>query len=115
MKKNQMILLCGAAAASAAVNGIFGTGGGMVLVPLLGLLHISKEQVFPVCVSIILPICAVSLLVGGSFPLAEASPYLPGAVIGGLLAGRFGEKIPAKWLHRGLGVLILFGGIRYLW
>jgi len=32
----------------------------------------------------------------------------------GLLAGKYGERIPAHWLHRGLGVLILWGGIRYL-
>lgn len=115
MQKRNTILLCAAAAISAAVNGIFGTGGGMVLVPLLGLLRTPKEQVFPVCVSIVLPFCLVSLLMGGVFPMADAFVYLPGAVAGGLLAGKFGDKIPAKWLHRGLGALILIGGIRYLW
>ena len=24
------------------------------------------------------------------------------------------SQIPAKWLHRGLGIFILWGGIRYL-
>ena len=115
MKNRHRIGLVLAAAASAAVNGIFGTGGGMVLVPLLGLLKLPREQVFPTCVSIVLPFCIISLLVGGSLPLADAAGYLPGAVMGGLLAGRFGDQIPAKWLHRGLGALILFGGVRYLW
>jgi Na+/H+ antiporter NhaC len=35
-------------------------------------------------------------------------------LIGVLLAGIIGKKIPVLWLHRILGVLILWGGIRYL-
>ena len=38
-----------------------------------------------------------------------------GSALGGSLAGLWGKKIPTRWLHRGLGVLILWGGIRYLW
>ena len=41
--------------------------------------------------------------------------WLIGSTIGGILAGQFGKHIPVKWLHRGLGILILWGGIRYLW
>jgi len=41
-------------------------------------------------------------------------PYLFGSAAGGFLAGMYGKKIPTKWLHRGLGVLILWGGFRYL-
>ncbi len=99
-----------------AVNGLFGAGGGMVLVPLLTLTGLAEEEVFPSSVTIILPICLVSLFIGsgGTLPWTEALPYLLGALGGGIAAGLTGNKIPVKWLHRGLGLLILWGGVRYL-
>lgn len=110
------ILLAGFCAG--AVNGLFGAGGGMVLVPLLTLLSdMSDEEIFPASISIILPICIVSLTytaVTGTVDFAAALPYLIGSAAGGVLAGVLGKKIPVKWLHRGLGILILWGGIRYL-
>lgn len=108
---------CGALAG--AVNGLLGAGGGMVLVPLLQKSgSLEENQIFPSSVAIILPICLVSLCVTamrGALPWTEALPYLLGSVPGGLLAGIFGRKIQVKWLHRFLGIILLWGGIRYLW
>ena len=107
-----------AGACAGAVNGLFGAGGGMVLVPLLGkLTDLEEDSVFPASVSIILPICVVSLLFTtrlGDIPWHTAIPYLAGSTAGGILAGLLGKKIPTLWLHRALGILILWGGIRYL-
>ena len=107
-----------AGAAAGAVNGLFGAGGGMVLVPLLTIVtDIDDEQVFPASVSIILPLCVVSLTVSGWYtglPFESGWPYLLGSIGGGILAGITGSKIPVVWLHRILGVLILWGGVRYL-
>lgn len=107
-----------AGALAGSVNGLFGAGGGMVLVPLLTRFSgLKEESVFPASVSIILPICLVSLGISsfnGELPVMEALPWLLGSSAGGIFAGIFGRKIPVKWLHRGLGILILWGGIRYL-
>ena len=108
-----------AGAGAGAVNGLFGAGGGMILVPLLGLLtDMADADIFPNSISIILPICLVSLTVTaltGSVAWKEAVPYLIGSALGGTAAGLWGKKIPTVWLHRGLGILIIWGGIRYLW
>lgn len=116
---NGKMKLCIAAAAAGAVNGLFGAGGGMVLVPLLTVLtDLDEDSVFPASVLTILPICIVSLcvtLLHTALPLKAALPYLLGGLIGGSLAGIWDNKIPVKWLHRILGVLILWGGVRYLW
>ena len=104
--------------AAGAVNGLFGAGGGMVLVPLLTLLtDLKEDRVFPASICIILPICMVSLLVtlrATGLDLPAALPYLIGSAVGGVAAGCFGKKIPVTWLHRILGALILWGGIHYL-
>ena len=107
-----------AGATAGIVNGLFGAGGGMVLVPLLtALSDLEDRAVFPASISIILPMCFVTLgisAMGMALPWREALPYLLGSATGGVLAGFFGKKIPTVWLHRGLGILILWGGIRYL-
>ena len=90
----------------------------MVLIPMLGMTAaLREEELFPSCLCIILPLCLVSLAactLQGNLTLSPALPYLPGSAIGGILAGFFGRKIPVKWLHRILGALILWGGVRYL-
>ena len=104
--------------AAGAVNGLFGGGGGMVLIPLLSLFMKSRDHdLFHSSVAVILPICIISLIgsaMTGSIPWLDALPWLPGSAIGGYIAAKTGKKIPAVWLHRGLGILILYGGIRYL-
>lgn len=104
--------------AAGTVAGLFGAGGGMVLVPLLTLLTDTEEEaLFATSLSIMLPICIVSLAataMTAPLPWRDALPYLMGGTAGGVLAGCLGQKIPVVWLHRALGVLILWGGIRCL-
>lgn len=110
------ITLAGFCAGS--VNGLFGAAGGMVLVPLLSLLtDLDDTEIFPASISIILPVCLVSLTVTaitGTVDLFGSLPYLLGSAAGGILAGKYSAKIPVLWLHRGLGIMILWGGYRYL-
>ena len=110
-------LLCGSAAGM--INGLLGAGGGMVLIPLLSALVKPREDtLFPSSVCIMLPICLISLWMTrihtGSLPWQAAWPYLIGSTAGGILAGTFAKKIPTLLLHKGLGLLIIWGGVRYL-
>ena len=69
-------------ALAGAVNGLFGGGGGMVLVPLLsGWCGMEGKRSFATCVAVILPLSAVSAavyLLRQGFELAAALPYLLG-------------------------------------
>ena len=105
-----------AGACAGLVAGLFGAGGGLVLVPLLTLLtNLKDTEIFPASISIILPICLTSLArTPDAVIWQQALPYLLGSALGGLAAGKWGKKIPVLWLHRGLGILILWGGWRYL-
>ena len=99
-----------------AVNGLFGAGGGMVLLPLLvGWIHLPTRRAMATSVAAILPICIVSLIGywrGGSVDIVAALPYLIGGAIGGFLSGKWFRKASAVWLRRGFGALILYSGIR---
>lgn len=120
MDHNKRTLLGCAVAGLAAgtVNGIFGAAGGMILIPALQLLaRVPERSLFPMSVSVMLPVCVLSLLLSvplSRLPWADAWPYLAGSLAGGCLAGVFGKHIPLIWLHRILGIMILWGGIRYL-
>ena len=118
MKKriNRRIMLAGFLAG--AVNGLLGAGGGMLLVPLLSRSKaVGGEEIFPLSVSIILPVCLISLAFSKGWEkltFLQGLPYLLGSAAGGVAAGILGKKIPTLWLHRFLGAVILLGGIRYL-
>ena len=117
--RNIPIWRCALAGLAAGfVNGFFGAGGGMVLVPLLiWLAGLPDKLAFSSAISIILPLCIVSLLVYARqdmLPLRDALPYLLGGAGGGVLAGLWFQKVPARWLHIALGALILLGGVRLL-
>ena len=97
---------------------MFGAGGGMVLAPLLGeRAGISEQERFPTSIAIMAPICVLSLLLSAKWQLSlgQIIPYMIGSALGGIAAGLWGKYIPTLWLHRFLGLLILWGGIRYLW
>lgn len=100
-------------------NGLFGSGGGLFLVPLLaGWTRLPRRKAFAVSVGVILPLSAVSAAVywfRGGLDLSGAWPYLLGGFAGGLVSGKIFKKVPVVWLRRGFGLLIVYGGLRALW
>jgi len=117
MRKQYRLILSGAAAG--LVCGVFGAGGGMVLIPML--IHVcgmESRTAFASALSIMLPISLVSLAVcgfTGGLPFHDSLPYLLGGSIGGLLAGLLYKRIPTRFLHRAMGLFILWGGLRLIW
>ena len=100
------------------VTGLMGAGGGLVLVPLLSISGQCRgRELFSTSLCIMLPI-SLCILASQHFraglPWAAAFPYLIAGCVGGILAAHFGARIPVAWLHRGLGIMILWGGIKYL-
>lgn len=99
-----------------AANGFFGAGGGLFLVPLfVGWVGLEQRKAFATSVAVVLPLCVAALVSyarKGGVDLAVALPYLAGGLVGGLLAGRVFDQVPVTWLHRGFGVLMLYGGVR---
>lgn len=101
-----------------AVTGIFGSGGGLIVIPLLGILCKSEApDVFSASLTITLPLCVVVLLYSSLWmpiPYTQSFPYLIGGITGGICAAHFRQYIPTILLHRVFGILLLWGGIRFL-
>ena len=118
MRKSKFWGAAAAGGLAGLVNGIFGGAGGMVLIPALGSwTDAEQDALFPLSVSVMLPVCVLSLWLSSRttpLPWPEAMPYLLGSVAGGILVGLFGKRIPTLWLHRIFGAMLLWGGIRYL-
>ena len=100
------------------INGLFGGGGGMAVVPLLkGWCGLEEKRAFATCVAVILPFCVLSagvFFLRGHVDLAQALPYLLGGLMGGLAGGRWMDRVQAVWLRRIFAAFLLYGGARYL-
>ena len=107
-----------AGGAAGLVNGFFGGGGGMILVPLLaGKCGLDQQKAFATSIAVIAPLCALSAGIywlRGDLDPAAALPYLAGGLIGGLVGGKVFQKLSMKWLRRAFALLILYGGIKAL-
>ena len=105
-------------AAAGLINGLFGGGGGTVLVPLLtAWCKVGQKRAMASCVAVILPFCALSAviyLLRAGVHLLAALPYLLGGLAGGLIGGRLFRRVPGPWLRRLFGAFLVYGGVRYL-
>lgn len=112
-RKNQIAGIAGGLA-----SGLFGGGGGMILLPLLVKWRkLEDRKAFATCVAVILPMCCVSAAVylwQGRPEPARLWPYLAGGVVGGVIGGMSFEKVPVRILKVIFGLFLLYGGVRYL-
>lgn len=114
MKDSYPYIIAGSCAG--IVTGILGTGGGLILVPLLSILcRLPDSVLFPCSLAIMFPICITTLIAAKAVVTPDVFlPYLLGGVAGGFLAAALRNRIPTLWLHRVFGIFILWGGIRFL-
>ncbi len=114
MKQNWKFAVTGALGGLA--NGLFGSGGGLFLVPLLTRWgKLEQRKAFATSVSVILPLSLVSALIywmKGALELSAAWPYLVGGALGGVLSGLVFQKVSLTLLRRVFGIFILYGGVR---
>ena len=120
MTKKQKILAVVFGCVIGFINGFFGGGGGMVLVPCLAILFCFKQKVsHATAIAAILPTSIISVIVyflGG----AEGLKFTPtltisiGVFIGGILGALALKKIDNKLLVKGFSLVMLIAGIKLL-
>ncbi|MDD6236949.1 MAG: sulfite exporter TauE/SafE family protein [Clostridiales bacterium] len=112
-KKKWYFVLLGLAAG--ILNGLFGAGGGVAVVPMLEKADIEPKKAHATSISIILPLSILSgifYLTSGHISFETAFPYLPLGVVGALLGGWLLKKIPNDLLRRIFGIIIILSAVR---
>ncbi len=112
-KRKVMIALSGLIAG--VVNGLLGTGGGIIIVPLLNKYGLEKKESHATAVAVILPLSVISAafyLGRGSVAFSDVLPYIPGGIIGAVIGTFLMTKIKARILSKIFAALIIFAGIR---
>ncbi len=98
------------------INGLFGSGGGTVLVPsLVFCMNVEDHKAHATAISVILPISIISSLVYMKhgvvdFPLTLAVSV--GSIIGGFVGSTILRKVPVKVLRRFFGIIMIIAAIR---
>lgn len=95
---------------------MFGSGGGLVAVPLLEkLIGAEPKEAHATSVSIILPLSVVSAFLylnNGHLDLYTALKYVPFGILGALTGGWLLKKFSNKILRKTFAVLLIFAAIR---
>ena len=104
-------------AAAGFLNGLFGAGGGVAVVPLLEWSGLESKKAHATSIAVILPLCVFSALFylrGITPPWQEALWYLPLGIVGAVLGAKFLQKVDNRLLRRIFGGIILASAVR-LW
>ncbi len=103
--------------AGGLLNGLFGAGGGMAIVPLLGRAGLETQRAHATSIAVTLPLSVASSLFYlslGNVRLGEALPFLPLGLAGAWLGGRLLPHLQSVWLHRMFGVVVIYSALRLL-
>lgn len=98
------------------VNGFFGGGGGMLLVPLLVYMaKLPEKQAHATAIPIILPISiasGITYIIKGVFDLNAFIPISIGVVAGGIAGALLLKKLPPFVTGVVFAVLMIISGVR---
>jgi uncharacterized membrane protein YfcA len=116
LKKTLKISLIGLVAGAA--NGLFGSGGGTLLVPgLKRFMDVEPHKAHATALAVMLPLSVVSAAIylkGGDTDLKAAFWISVGGLAGGLVGAALLKKIPNKWLRRIFGAFMAAAAVRML-
>ncbi len=98
------------------LNGFFGSGGGVLAVPVLER-DCSPNEAHATSVALIFMLSLVTALfygVSGNLDFALAWEYVPWGAAGAIAGSVFLKKIKAQWLKRLFGGVVIAAAVRML-
>jgi len=103
--------------AAGVLSGLFGIGGGVIIVPLLMLvLGLTAQQAAGTSLAaLLLPVGlfgAIQYWQAGHVNVLNAGVLALGLLLGAYLGARLGLSLPSEVVQRGFGVLLVVVGLR---
>ena len=100
------------------INGFFGGGGGMIVVPLLNkMFNLEQKKAQATALFVILPISLVSTIVymcNNSIDFASGWPVIAGIVLGGVIGAKLLNKLNNNTVKGIFIFFMLLGGVGML-
>lgn len=96
-------------------NGFFGSGGGMIAVPMLEKGGSGAKKAHATSIAITLPLSVISGLVyfnGGSLDFSQAVKFIPLGIVGAAVGAMLMKKLSNSLLKRIFGALMIIAGVR---
>ncbi len=116
MKNKKTAVLSGSF--SGILNGLFGSGGGIIAVPLLKKSGLSQKEAQATALFMMFFLSSVSAgiyLYEGQLSFTDALGYIPGGILGGIAASLCFRKISPTLLRKIFGGFVIFSAARMLW
>ncbi|MEO8639855.1 MAG: TSUP family transporter [Chloroflexota bacterium] len=115
----QLLVVGGIGLLAGVLSGLFGIGGGIVIVPLLVLVVglTTTQAAGTSLAALLLPVGALGALEywrGGFVDLGFAAVLALGLLLGAYFGARLGISLPVEVVQRGFGVLLVLVGIRFI-
>lgn len=98
-----------------SLTGFFGSGGGILAVPMLENLGLSPQNSHSTSLAITLPLSIVSgffYLSGSQFELSQALKYVPLGLLGAIVGAKLLAKISGKLLKKIFAIVMVIAGVR---
>ena len=97
------------------INGVFGSGGGIIAVPMLKKSGLEVKNSHATSLAITLPLSIVSCFFyskNGNLNFSYTIKLIPLGLIGAIIGGLIIKKIPDKILKRAFGLILIIAGVR---
>jgi uncharacterized membrane protein YfcA len=98
------------------INGLFGSGGGTVLVPcLVFLMDVEDHKAHATAIAIILPLSILSSIIYYRYNVVDISltaNVAIGSVLGGIVGSTLLNKLPVNILRKFFGVIMIIAAVR---
>jgi len=115
----QLVVVGAIGLLAGVLSGLFGIGGGIVIVPLLVLLvgFTTTQAAGTSLAALVLPVGALGAYEywrAGQIDLKVAAALALGLLLGAYVGARLGISLPVEVVHRTFGVLLMIVGIRFV-
>ena len=102
-------------AATGVANGLFGSGGGVIAVPMFQRAGLKVKKSHASSLALTLPLSIVSaIFYADNFNFGYSLPLLPFGLAGAVIGALWLKKIPNTLLKRVFGILLVIAGGRII-
>lgn len=117
MHKNKKLTICLVGAVCGAVNGLFGSGGGLIAVPALKAYGFDVKKAHASSIAMTATFSMISVITylsGSAVDISLALGFIPAGIIGALIGTILLRHISPVFLSRIFAIIMIYSGARLL-